>query len=64
MDGAELLVHEKLMFAQKYEPNDPLLETTVFDHNPPKLAAKEITSPDPPPTQTLPQSTVAEKEEE
>ena len=64
MEGAELLVHEKLMFAQKNEPHDPLLEDTVFDHNPPKLSHGEITSPDPPPTQSLPQRTVIEKEEE
>jgi len=29
MDGAELLVHEKMVFAQKNESINPLLETTV-----------------------------------
>ena len=58
MDGAELIVHEKLMFAQKNEPNAPLLEATVVDHNPPELAPGETTSPDPPLTQSLPQSSV------
>lgn len=64
MEGAELLVHEKLMFAQKNEPDDPLLQATVIDHTPPKLAPREVTSPDPLPAQVLPQGTATEKEEE
>lgn len=64
MEGSELLVHEKLMFAQKYQTEDPSLQATVFDHVPPELPSDEVTSPDPTPTQALPQETDIHREED
>ena len=64
MEGAELLVHEKLLFAQKYQTEDPRLLATVIDHPPPELPREEVTSPDPPPDQVLPPGTNKEEEVE
>lgn len=64
MEGAELLVHEKLMFAQKHQTEDPMLQPTVFDHTPPELSPEEVISPDPPPPQTLPQEIDSHGEED
>lgn len=62
MEGSELLVHEKMMFAQKHQEENPLLQANVNDHVSPELAPEEVISPDPQPTQDLPQD--RDKEEE
>lgn len=62
MEGSELLVHEKLMFAQKYQIEDPSLQATVLDHVPPELPPDEVISPDPPPSQSLPKETDRHRE--
>lgn len=49
MEGAEFLMHERLLFAQKHQTEDPHLLSTVIDHSPPELSPAEITAPDPPP---------------
>jgi hypothetical protein len=50
------------MFAQKNQTENPLLQVTMNDHVPPELAPEEVISPDPQPTQALPQD--RDKEEE
>lgn len=46
MEGAELLVHERLLFGQKNQEGDPLLEATVVDHEVPALPDAELAQPD------------------
>jgi hypothetical protein len=62
MEGAELLVHERLLFAQKYQTENPLLQATVVDHPPPALLPADVTSPDQSPAQALPSGPDSEKE--
>ena len=64
MEGTELLVHEKLLFAQKHQTEDPLLQATVIDHQSPELPPGEVTSPDPPPDLVFPPGTNKEEEVE
>ena len=64
MDGAELLVHEKLLFAQKNPTEDPLLEATIVDHTPPEIEFEEVTSPDPVPDKAIPLEPESGKEVE
>ena len=52
MDGAELLVHERIVHGMKGEEELPLIEATV-DHKLPHIAESEIVSEDPPPTTAL-----------
>jgi len=53
MDGAEFLIHEKLLFAQKGKDLNILEQPTVLDHTPPEFTSEEVTSPDPPPSKAL-----------
>jgi hypothetical protein len=46
MEGAELLIHEKLMFSQKHKLLNHTVQATVVDHPPPALPAAEFDAPD------------------
>jgi hypothetical protein len=55
MEGAEFLVHEKLLFREKDQVGYPLLDVTVVDHEAPALPAAEVAQADEA-TQELPVS--------
>jgi len=46
MEGAELLIHEKMMFAQKKQAIDPAVLPSVFDHQPPENTLGTDSEPD------------------
>ena len=52
MDGAEFLVHEKIIHGKKGLEELPLVEATT-DHHPPPIEEAEIVSQDPPPAPQL-----------
>ncbi|WP_162592886.1 hypothetical protein [Variovorax sp. PBL-E5] len=53
MDGAELLIHERIAHAMKGQDSLPSLPPT-FDHEPPALRQEDIEAPDAPPPLALP----------
>jgi hypothetical protein len=53
MDGAELLVHERIVHGRKGHDLLPQLQPTI-DHEPPALQHQDIEAEDPPPTLALP----------
>jgi len=52
MDGAELLVHERIIHGTKEQQVIPIQEVTI-DHPPPEIPDVEVTHEDPPPTPEL-----------
>lgn len=46
MEGAELLIHEEMMFAQKKQAIDPAVLPSVIDHPPRENALESDSEPD------------------
>ncbi len=61
MDGAELLVHEKIVHGQKGQSEIPILESTI-DHELPKIDHKEVLEEDPPVTEEPDDATSSKQE--
>jgi hypothetical protein len=60
MDGAEFLVHEKIVHGRKGEDEIPIIEATTA-HAPPELPEAEVLSQDPPPSASLEQKNEGEE---